>query len=107
MSVSPKSLSMDLNKHRVPGTNGSLIMSPQWDSLSIFLITHYLFFYNRNNKAYIILYVCDILLTTSSDSLREYIMSKLSSEFAMKNLDPLTYFLGNSVTQNSGEFFLS
>lgn len=57
--------------------------------------------------AYILLYVDDIILTTSSDSLRENIMSKLSSEFAMKDLGPLGYFLGISVTRHSGGIFLS
>lgn len=57
--------------------------------------------------AYIFLYVYDIILTASSDSLHEYIMSKLSSEFPMKDLGLLSYSLGISVTQNSVGIFLS
>jgi hypothetical protein len=34
-------------------------------------------------------------------------MSKLGSEFAMKDLGPLSYFLGISVTRHSGGLFLS
>jgi hypothetical protein len=34
-------------------------------------------------------------------------MSKLSSEFSTKDLDPLSYFLGISVTRHSGGIFLS
>lgn len=69
---------------------------------------HSLFIYHNGNvMAYILLCVDDIILTTSSDSLREYTMSKLSSEFAMKGLVPLSYFLGISVTQHSGGIFLS
>ena len=43
--------------------------------------------------AYLLLYVDDIILTASSDTLRQSIMSKLSSEFAMKDLGPFHYFL--------------
>ncbi|XP_021761820.1 uncharacterized protein LOC110726656 [Chenopodium quinoa] len=53
------------------------------------------------NMAYIFLYVDDIILTTSSDTLRRSIMDLLSSEFAMKDLSPLNYFLGK------GGMFLS
>jgi len=34
-------------------------------------------------------------------------MSKLSSEFAMKDLGPLSYFLGISVTKHTSGLFLS
>lgn len=46
-------------------------------------------YHNGNDTAYILLYVDDIILTASSDTLRQSIMSKLSSEFAMKDLGPL------------------
>ena len=49
----------------------------------------------------------DIILTASSYSLHESIMSKLSSEFAMKDLGPLNYFLGIAVTRTSTGLFLS
>lgn len=48
--------------------------------------------------AYVLPYVDDIILTVSSDSFREYIMSKLSFEFEMKDLGHLSYFLGIYVT---------
>lgn len=57
--------------------------------------------------AYIILYVDDIIPTASSGSLREYTMSKLISEFAMKDIGPLNYILGIFVTRHSGGIFLS
>ncbi|XP_057529046.1 uncharacterized mitochondrial protein AtMg00810-like [Amaranthus tricolor] len=57
--------------------------------------------------AYLLLYVDDIILTASSDSLRESIMSKLSSEFAMKDLGPLNYFSCIAVTRTSTGLFLS
>ncbi|XP_060216786.1 uncharacterized mitochondrial protein AtMg00810-like [Lycium barbarum] len=57
--------------------------------------------------AHLLLYVDDIILTTSSDDLRKSIMTLLSSEFAMKDLGPLSYFLGIAVTLHAGGLFLS
>ncbi|PNX67023.1 copia protein, partial [Trifolium pratense] len=69
---------------------------------------HSLFIYHHgNDTAYILLYVDDIILTASSDALRDSIMSQLSIEFAMKDLGPLSYFLGISVTKHTGGLFLS
>ncbi|XP_049378296.1 uncharacterized mitochondrial protein AtMg00810-like [Solanum stenotomum] len=50
--------------------------------------------------AYLLLYVDDAILTTSSDKLRQSIISLLSSEFAMKDLGYLSYFLGIAVTRH-------
>ena len=67
-----------------------------------------LFIYNHGSDiAYFLLNVDDIILTTSSDTLRQSIMSQLSSEFAMKDLGPLSYFLGIAVSRNSTRLFLS
>ena len=49
----------------------------------------------------------DIVFTASSDPLRQSIMTKLSSEFAKKDLGPLSYFLGIVVSRNSAGLFLS
>lgn len=69
---------------------------------------HSLFIYHHgNNIAYILLYVDDIILAASSDTLRESIMAQLSSEFSMKDLGPLSYFLGISVTRHPEGLFLS
>jgi hypothetical protein len=69
---------------------------------------HSLFIYhNGNDIAYILLYVNDIILSASSDTLRQYIMSNLSGEFAMKDLGSISYFLSISVTRHSGGLFLS
>ncbi|KAK9099594.1 hypothetical protein Syun_026639 [Stephania yunnanensis] len=57
--------------------------------------------------AYILLYVDDIVLTASSHALRCSIMDLLSSEFAMKDLGRLNYFLGIAVTRHKGGMFLS
>jgi hypothetical protein len=67
-----------------------------------------LFIYQKDtHMAYILLYVDDIILTTSSDNLRKSIISLLSSEFAMKDLGPLSYFLGIAVIRHSDGLFLS
>lgn len=69
---------------------------------------HSLFIFHRgNDMAYILLYVDDIILTASSDTLRKSIISMLCSEFAMKDLGPLSYFLGIAVTRHQGGLFLS
>lgn len=54
---------------------------------------------NGNDVAYILLYIDDIIFTASSDTIRYSIMSLLASEFAMKDLGLLHYFLGITVTQ--------
>lgn len=67
-----------------------------------------LFIYRRGkDMAYILVYVDDIILAASSNVLRQSIISKLSSEFDMKDLGPLSYFLGISVTRHSEGLFLS
>ena len=69
---------------------------------------HSLFIYHQGNDTmYILLYIDDILLTASFDALRNSIMSKLSVEFSMKDLGPLSYFLGISVTKHTSGIFLS
>ncbi|XP_021992156.1 uncharacterized mitochondrial protein AtMg00810-like [Helianthus annuus] len=63
--------------------------------------------HSGHDTAFLLLYVDDILLVTSSDHLRKQLMAKLASEFAMKDLGPLSFFLGNSVTRNKNNMFLS
>jgi hypothetical protein len=57
--------------------------------------------------AYILLYVDDIILITSSHDLHKSIMTLLASEFAMKDLGSLSYFLGIVVNMHIGGLFLS
>ncbi|XP_055800342.1 uncharacterized mitochondrial protein AtMg00810-like [Solanum dulcamara] len=69
---------------------------------------HSLFVYKNGSAiAYILLYVDDIILTASFDHLRKHIMALLSSEFAMKDLGHLSFFLGIVVTHNTHGIFLS
>lgn len=62
---------------------------------------------NGSDLAYLLLYVDDIILTTSTDDIHQSIMASLSSEFSIKDLDSLNYFLGISVTRHEGGLFLS
>ncbi|XP_021971467.1 uncharacterized mitochondrial protein AtMg00810-like [Helianthus annuus] len=57
--------------------------------------------------AYLLIYVDDIILTTSTDSLRVKLMGSLAAEFAMKDLGPLSYFLGITVSRIGQTMFLS
>ncbi|KAL9230762.1 hypothetical protein vseg_006073 [Gypsophila vaccaria] len=66
-----------------------------------------LFIYHDGTEmAYILLYVDDIILTSSTDSLRVTIMGHLRSEFAMTDLGQLNYFLGVSAIRHKHGLFL-
>ncbi|XP_076916064.1 uncharacterized protein LOC143575637 [Bidens hawaiensis] len=56
--------------------------------------------------AYLLIYVDDIILTTSNEALRGRLMSSLAGEFSMKDLGPLSYFLGIQVTRTGNNLFL-
>ncbi|XP_026398952.1 uncharacterized protein LOC113294788 [Papaver somniferum] len=56
---------------------------------------------------YLLLHVNDIIITDSSTYLLHRLITKLSSEFSMKDLGELHYFLGIEVTKFSGGLFLS
>ncbi|GJZ46816.1 ribonuclease H-like domain-containing protein [Tanacetum coccineum] len=67
-----------------------------------------LFIYRQGtDTAYLLLYVDDIVLTASSESLLQQIIGSLHKEFAMTDLGSLNYFLGISVTRDSSGLFLS
>ncbi|GJU70548.1 ribonuclease H-like domain-containing protein [Tanacetum coccineum] len=59
------------------------------------------------DTAYLLLYVDDIVLIVSSESLLQQIIRSLHQEFAMTDLGPLNYFLGILVTRDSSGLFLS
>ncbi|XP_074314419.1 uncharacterized protein LOC141649633 [Silene latifolia] len=66
-----------------------------------------LFIYNKDGQlAYLLLYVDDIILATSSDSHRVNIMSLLQSKFSMTDLGPLNFFLGIAAVRHSEGLFL-
>ncbi|XP_071708181.1 uncharacterized mitochondrial protein AtMg00810-like [Rutidosis leptorrhynchoides] len=69
---------------------------------------HSLFVYKKGtNTAYLLLYVDDIILVTSSNDLHDFLMSRLATEFAMKDLGPLSSFLGISVDRCTNGLFLN
>ncbi|GKF02175.1 ribonuclease H-like domain-containing protein [Tanacetum coccineum] len=57
--------------------------------------------------AYLLLYVDDIILTTSSASLLQRIIALLHREFAMTDIGSLIYFLGISTQRSTSRLFLS
>ncbi|KAL9259759.1 Retrovirus-related Pol polyprotein from transposon RE1-like protein [Drosera capensis] len=67
-----------------------------------------MFVYRRHSQVIILLlYVDDIVVTDSSHTLLSSFISVLSSEFAMKDLGDIHYFLGIQVTRTSTGLFLS
>jgi hypothetical protein len=63
--------------------------------------------HQHTGTAYLLLYVDDIVLTTSSSALLQHVQRRLFAEFSMKDLGPLHYFLGITVQRSSLGFFLS
>ncbi|GJY57569.1 ribonuclease H-like domain-containing protein [Tanacetum coccineum] len=59
------------------------------------------------DTTYLLIYVDDIILTTSSLAFLQRIISSLHEEFAMTDLGPLNYFLGIAATRTSDCIFLS
>uniref|UniRef100_A0A5B6Z4V3 Reverse transcriptase Ty1/copia-type domain-containing protein n=1 Tax=Davidia involucrata TaxID=16924 RepID=A0A5B6Z4V3_DAVIN len=88
-----------------------------YDLFSQFLISNHfsnsvadssLFILNEAGHTVILLvYVDDILITGSSPSLIAALIQKMATAFAIKDLGPLSYFLGIEVTRTSSGLFLS
>ncbi|GJU63696.1 ribonuclease H-like domain-containing protein [Tanacetum coccineum] len=67
-----------------------------------------LFVFHRGpDVAYLLLYVDDIILTASSTTFLQRVISLLHGEFAMTNLGSLNYFLGVSAQRTASGMFLS
>nr|GEU70998.1 ribonuclease H-like domain-containing protein [Tanacetum cinerariifolium] len=66
-------------------------------------------FHHRHgtDTAYLLLYVDDIVITASSESLLQQIIRSLHQEFAKTDLGPLNYFLGILITHDSSRLILS
>nr|GEW59199.1 ribonuclease H-like domain-containing protein [Tanacetum cinerariifolium] len=60
-----------------------------------------------DDTAFLLLYMDDIVLTTSSDHLLQQIIASLHREFSMTDLGALNYFLGILVMRDSSGIFLS
>jgi hypothetical protein len=57
--------------------------------------------------AYLLLYVDDIILSASSTELLRHIVDRLKTEFAIKDMGPLRFFLGIDVQRRRDGFYLS
>ncbi|KAJ9566603.1 hypothetical protein OSB04_002569 [Centaurea solstitialis] len=67
-----------------------------------------LFTYHRGSDTiYLLFYIDDIILTASSPTLISMVISKLSSEFPMSDLGPLSFFLGIAASRSKSGLFLS
>nr|GEW14943.1 hypothetical protein [Tanacetum cinerariifolium] len=64
-------------------------------------------FHKGPDTTYLLLYVDNIILTASSTSLLQRIISLLHANFVMTDLGPLNYFLGISATRTISGIFLS
>jgi hypothetical protein len=60
-----------------------------------------LFFYNKGDTTiFVLVYVDDIILASSSDKATKALLKDLQEEFALKDLGNLHYFLGIEVTMS-------
>jgi hypothetical protein len=64
-------------------------------------------FWRGSDIVYLLLYVDDIVLTTSSIALLQHTISAHNWEFTMMDLEPLHHFLGVVVQQRPDGIFLS
>jgi len=67
-----------------------------------------LFYYNKGNQIiFVLVYVDDIIVASSSADATKALLSDLQRDFALKDLGDLHYFLGIEVKRNSGGLVLS
>lgn len=67
-----------------------------------------LFIYNKfNTSIFVLIYVDDIIITSSSNEAISGLLKDLSAEFALKDLGELHYFLGIEVKKNKNALHLS
>lgn len=66
-----------------------------------------LFIKTDTTLTFILVYVDDILITGNSLSYCQSLIHQLSSQFSMKNLGPIHYFLGIQVQRTTDSIFLS
>lgn len=61
----------------------------------------------NGTQLYILIYVDDIIIIGSSTSAVSHLIAQLRDDFAVKDLGPLSYFLGIQVSHTSKGLFLS
>jgi histone deacetylase 1/2 len=68
----------------------------------------FLFYYTRGRHViFVLVYVDDIIVASSSQEATNALLKDLEMEFALKDLGELHYFLGNDVKKNSDGLVLS
>jgi hypothetical protein len=61
-----------------------------------------LFLFNKNGiQIYFLIYVDDIIIISSSSAATDWLLGQLLDDFAVKDLGPLSYFLGIEVSHHS------
>jgi hypothetical protein len=63
-------------------------------------------YHTNSHAAYLLLYVNDIIITASSQSFLDHVISQLHIKFSMKDLS-LLHHLGIQVIRDSSDLFLS
>ncbi|RVW35994.1 Retrovirus-related Pol polyprotein from transposon RE1 [Vitis vinifera] len=63
-------------------------------------------FNNRGTILYLLVYVDDIIITGNNVEAAQTFIQQLSQRFSLKDLGPLTYFLGVEVTSHTNGLFL-
>jgi hypothetical protein len=91
----------------VPGIIGLLLISSHLDLLKQNQILPCLYIDAGMTRPLLLLYVDDIVLTASSASLLQQVITALQREFAMTDMGPLHHFLGITVTRSASGLFLS
>jgi hypothetical protein len=67
-----------------------------------------LFYYRKGSiTMFLLVYVDDIIIASSSSSVVSDLMHALQQDFALKDLDSLHYFLGIEVTRSNDGLWLS
>lgn len=67
----------------------------------------FIFFGNRVT-VYFLVYVDNVVLTTSSDDFVSTIITNLGNEFALKDMGPLSFFLGiQLISLENGDILVS
>jgi len=67
-----------------------------------------LFIYNKDDvHTFLLIYVIDIVITSSSSINISTVINRLANEFSIKDLGDLTYFLGIHVSRTEQGIFLS
>lgn len=69
--------------------------------------TSLFYFRKASHIMFMLVYVDDIIVASSSSSLTDALLSQLDQEFAIKDLGDLHYFLGIEVKRSKGELLLT